>query len=273
MLDRLNKSRKKACALSLLLTIVVVILTALLIYLVRKSFIFAFFGIIVLIAGLYLLSNFIVIPKYNKIKASIISMSIKDELNNVECQYIKPFTHDLSVFFNINNMSYTNPISFDYNNYKFLVEDFIIKEKIKGQKKEQITFQGKFIKVNIKNLFNKDTVAIPNFCHESKEFENKFSTHFKNATLKSNTTFKGKYLSNNDDKNDLIKIASIFERINNFHLLIYKGDVLTIMLKEKCEKFEFNLQNEITLEILEKAKISFKGLNDVLIKIKEINNG
>ena len=57
-----------------------------------------------------------------------------------------------------------------------------------------------------------------------------------------------------ENKNDLYVIANIFEKIENFHLLIYKNNNLYILVKEKNNPFEFNLQNEITLDTIEMSK-------------------
>lgn len=271
MLEKLNRKRKNACLLSLIITIIIIILVIIVVGFSYKNFLFAVLGAFLLIIGLYFLSKLIVIPKYNKVKEEIINYSIKIKDCDVATNYSKSFSTPISVYFDLSKMSYTNPIKFKINNIETQVEDFIIKDKI-NSKKEQIIFKGKILQINNIDLFSKDTLAFPSSFHETKEFELKTREHFKNAILKSVTTYNGKYITNNENKNDLYVIANIFEKIDNFHLLIYKNNNLYILVKEKNNPFEFNLQNEITLDTIEMSKKCYKQFNDIINALKENKN-
>lgn len=259
MLEELNKKREKICKKSQILTFVIVAITVLCVALTIKHFLFGLLGGFLLVISLYYLSKKYVIPEYNKVKAEIINSSLKE---NTVTTYIESFKTPLDIFFDIINMSYTNPLKINYRDLNFNVEDFLITE---GNKKgAKVLFRGKIIEIEIKDLFTKDVLALPSFFHEFKNFEDKVYDHFKNAEFSLNYTFKGKYLSNTKEKEDLNKIATIFSEIENFHIILYKNNKLSIMIKERENPFECELQKEITNKTIDNAKRSYKEVKKII---------
>lgn len=259
MLDELNKKREKICKKSQILTFIIVAITVICVALTVKHFLFGLLGGFLLIISLYYLSKKYVIPEYNKVKSEIINSTFK---NNTTTTYIESFKSPLDIFFDIINMSYTNPLNINYNNLNFKVEDFLITE---GNKKgAKVLFKGKILELEIENLFTKDVLALPSFFHEFKNFEETVYDHFKNAEFNLNYTFKGKYLTNTKEKEDLLKIATIFNEIENFHIILYKNNKLSIMIKERENPFECELQKEITNKTIDTAKRSYKEIKKII---------
>ena len=58
-----------------------------------------------------------------------------------------------------------------------------------------------------------------------------------------------------------IKLALTIE---NFHLLLYKNNKLSIMIKEKEAAFECQLQEEITNKTLDNARRSYSEVKKIL---------
>lgn len=260
MNEELNKKREKICKKSQIMTFIIVAIAVLCVALTIKHFLFGLLGGFILIISLYYLSKKYVIPEYNKIKAEIINHTLKIE--NSKTTYIESFKNPLDIFFEIINMSYTNPIQIESNDLKFKVEDFVITDdKKKGAK---VTFKGKIIEIEKENLFTKDVLAVPSFFHEFKNYEEKVYDHFRNAEFNLNYTFKGKYLTNTKEKEDLNKIAALFNEIENFHILLYKNNKLSIMIKEKEQPFECELQKEITNKTIDNAKKSYQETRKIL---------
>ena len=269
MLEELNKKREKICKISQTLTFIIVAITILLVALSSKHFLFGIFGGLILVICLYLLSKLIVMPKYNLIKAELIQNVITKERENIKCSFIESFKNPLDIFFDIINMSYTNPIRIEYKDLNIDVQDFVITEN--KARKAKILYKGKIIQFEIENFFTKEVLAIPDFLSDSKTFENKAKEHFQNANLELSLTSKGKYLSNTNDKNDLNKIATIFDKVDNFHLILYKNKKVSIMIKEKIEPFECSLQNEIDTKTVENCKKSYAEINKILNYIDKNN--
>lgn len=260
MLNELNNKREKICKKSQTMTFIIVAITVLCVALTIKHFLFGLLGGFILVISLYYLSKKYVIPEYNKIKAEIINHTLK--INDTTTTYNESFKSPLDIFFDIINMSYSNSVLITLNDLNFKVQDFVITE---GNKKgAKTTFKGKIIEVEIDDLFTKDVLAIPSFFHEYRSFESSAYEHFKNAEFNLNYTFKGKYLTNTKEKDDLTKIASIFNEIENFHLLLYKNNKLSIMIKEKEAAFECQLQEEITNKTLDNARRSYSEVKKIL---------
>ena len=260
MLKELNNKREKICKKSQTMTFIIVAITVICVALTIKHFLFGLLGGFILIISLYYLSKKYVIPEYNKIKAEIINHTLKIE--NTKIDYDESFKSPLDIFFDIVNMSYTNPLLIESNDLKFKVEDFVITE---GNKKgAKPIFKGKIIETEISNLFTKDVLAVPSFFHEYRTFESSVYEHFKNAEFNLNYTYKGKYLTNTKEKENLTKIATIFNEIENFHLLLYKNNKLSIMIKEKEVAFECQLQEEITNKTLDNARRSYSEVKKIL---------
>lgn len=266
MINELNIKRKKATKLSLIITIIIILLTVLIVSFSYKHFLFAIFGGLFLIISLYILSKFLIIPKYDLIKADLISFSLKTN-KNIKCQRIKSFVSPINAFFDLSNMSYVNPYSFNKYNLTYDVEDFVITKK---RKKNVVNkeFQGKIIKIQINNYFSKEVLAIMDNNQDTKHFVNIANEHFKNATLSSRMTPNGKYLTNTNNKDDLRKIGLLFSNIDGFNMILYKNNVLSIMIKQKEQPFEFNLQNEIDLNTIELAKKCYLDVDKIISNMK-----
>lgn len=269
MIEKLNKQRKKATSLSLVVILIVVLLAIVSALLSKIHFLFTLFGILLLIICLYLFSKYIIIPKYDDIKGQMIVNSLK--LNkNLRCLRIKSFVSPINILFDVVDMSYTNPFRFIKDNINLDVEDFVITKK--ERKKVAVrSFHGKIMQVNLTNYFSKDILAILDNNQDTKIFMTKANEHFKNAKLVSQMTPNGKYLTNTTNKDDLRKIGLLFDNIEMFNILLYKNNILTLMIKQKEEPFEFNLQNEIDFNTLDKAKKCYCDVDKILSVIKGEN--
>ena len=71
-----------------------------------------------------------------------------------------------------------------------------------------------------------------------------------------------------DTKDDLRKIGLLFNNIDNFNMILYKNNVLSIMIKQKEQPFEFNLQNEIDLNTIDLAKKCYLDVDKIISAMK-----
>lgn len=266
MIKQFNKKRKKATRLSLIVILIVILLAAISTLLSKIHFLFTILSILLLVTLLYLFSKFLIIPKYDEIKCDIIKYSIKNS-NYVNCKRIKSSVTVFNIFFNVNDLSYINPFRFYNDKFSLDVEDFVITKK---RKKNVVNkeFQGKIIKIQINNYFSKEVLAIMDNNQDTKHFVNIANEHFKNATLSSRMTPNGKYLTNTNNKDDLRKIGLLFSNIDGFNMILYKNNVLSIMIKQKEQPFEFNLQNEIDLNTIELAKKCYLDVDKIISNMK-----
>ena len=266
MLEEINKKREKICRVSQIFTFILVIVAVVLVLYTAEVFLLGLLGGLLLVVLLYIVSKKIIIPKYNIVKAELINLAIKKDRENITCEFIDSFKSPLDVFFDVVNMSYTNPIRINYKDYKIEVEDFVISER--KARRASVTYKGKIIQFEANNLFTKELLAIPDFSNDSKTFQKEAIEHFKNAELKPMLTSKGKYLTNTTDRNDLNNIAVLFDKVDNFHLILYKNNKVSIMIKEKIEPFECPLQKEIDNKTLENCKKAYSEVNKILCFIE-----
>lgn len=262
MLEEINKKREKICRISQILTFILVIIAIVLVLLTAEVFLLGLAGGLFLVFLLYIVSKKIIIPKYNIVKAELISLAIKKDRENITCEFIESFKNPLDVFFDTINMSYTNPIRINYKDIKLEVEDFVVTEK--KTRRASIVYKGKIIQFEVDNFFSKEVLAIPDFSGDFKEFQKKAKEHFRNASFELMLTSKGKYFTNTKDKNDLYKISILFDKIDNFHFILYKNNKVSIMIKEKIAPFECPLQKEIDNKTLEDAKKAYSEVNKIL---------
>lgn len=262
MLEEINKKREKICRLSQILTFSLVLVAVLLILFTSEMFLLSILGCLVLVTLLYFISKKVIIPKYNIVKAELIDLAIKKDRENISSEFINSFKSQLDVFFDVVNMSYTNPIRIKYKGLNIDVEDFIVTDS--KVRKANIIFKGKIIQFEVNDFFSKEILAIPDFLNDSKTFQKKANHHFKNVELKPSLTYKGKYVTNTDHKDDLNKIAILFDKVDNFHLIMYKNNKVSILIKEKIEPFEWPLQKEIDSKTLENCKKAYSEVNKIL---------
>ena len=262
MLEEINKKREKICRISQIFTFILVIVAIVLVLLTAEVFLLGLLGGLLLVVLLYVVSKKIIIPRYNIVKGELINLAIKKDREDITTEYIDSFKSQLDVFFDVVNMSYTNAIRIKYKGLDIDVEDFVVTER--KVRKASVTYKGKIIQFSQENFFSKEILAIPDFLNDSKEFQNTAKEHFKNANLVLSLTGKGKYLTNTSIKEDLYKISSLFDKVDNFHLILYKNNKVSIMIKEKVEPFECPLQKEIDVHTLENCKKAYAEVNKIL---------
>lgn len=266
MIKQFNKKRKKATTLSLIVIIIVIALAFLSALLSKIHFLFTILCISLLMILLYFFSKLLIIPKYDAIKSEIIQHSLKNS-SYVKCKRIKSYVSVFNLFFTFSNLSYINPFRFYNNKFNIDVEDFVITKK---ERKKVATrqYHGKIIRIEINNYFSKDILAIMDNNQDTKHFVNIAKEHLSNATLSSYMTPNGKYITNTNNKDDLRKIGLLFNNIDNFNMILYKNNVLSIMIKQKEQPFEFNLQNEIDLNTIDLAKKCYLDVDKIISAMK-----
>lgn len=266
-IDALNKKRKRICALSLTLTIIIMVIGVFMIILGMHNTYFFIGGPVFIIVFLFLLSKFLIMPKYEDLRIEIIKEIFFIRKCNYQISKSQEKFNELGDYYDNKflKLSSKQEIRINENIYKYV--DFDLMQK-KGLKNYYSDLSGKIIKFdNI--LKNKEPFAfILANNQESDKYVTFLKDNFKN--INENVTSLKRYKPYVALYNDYfpLEILNIIDEIDGFNCIISNGKEIIIISLEKRINLEFRLQDELKNNNL----IDYKNAINSLLKVLEKAN-
>ena len=266
-IEALNKKRKRICALSLTLTILIMIVGGIMIILGMHNTYFFVGGPVFIIVFLFLLSKFLIMPKYEDLRIEI----IKNIFSIIKCNYqiskSKEKFNELGNFYDNKYLKFSTKQQITINNVVYKFVDFDLMQK-KGLKNYNSDLSGKIIKFD--NLLNnKEPFA---FILSNNQESDKYITFLKDnfRNINENITSIKRYKPYTALYNDYlpIEILNVIDEIDGFNCIISNENEIIIISLEKRINLEFRLQDELTNNNL----VDYKNAINSLLRILEKTN-
>lgn len=266
-IDALNRKRKRICALSLTLTILIMIVGGIMIILGMHNTYFFVGGPVFIIVFLFLLSKFLIMPKYEDLRIEI----IKNIFSIIKCNYqiskSKEKFNELGNFYDNKYLKFSTKQQITINNVVYKFVDFDLMQK-KGLKNYYSDLSGKIIKFD--NLLkNKEPFA---FILSNNQESDKYITFLKDnfRNINENITSIKRYKPYTALYNDYlpIEILNVIDEIDGFNCIISNENEIIIISLEKRINLEFRLQDELTNNNL----VDYKNAINSLLRILEKTN-
>ena len=266
-IDALNRKRKRICALSLTLTILIMIVGGIMIILGMHNTYFFVGGPVFIIVFLFLLSKFLIMPKYEDLRIEI----IKNIFSIIKCNYqiskSKEKFNELGNFYDNKYLKFSTKQQITINNVVYKFVDFDLMQK-KGLKNYYSDLSGKIIKFD--NLLkNKEPFA---FILSNNQESDKYITFLKDnfRNINENITSIKRYKPYTALYNDYlpIEILNVIDEIDGFNCIISNENEIFIISLEKRINLEFRLQDELTNNNL----VDYKNAINSLLRILEKTN-
>ena len=128
-IDVLNKKRKGICALSLTLTIVIIVIGAFMLILGMYNTFFFILAPIFIIVFLYLLSKFLIIPKYETLRINIIEEILKNRNKNYKIIKSKEKFDELKNYYDYKQLKLSSKQQLTIKNIDYSYVNFELLEK------------------------------------------------------------------------------------------------------------------------------------------------
>ena len=238
----INKERNKICLISMLFTLIFVSFYVVSIILFSSISLFIpLIGGVILLVLLYLLSSLYVMKKYMILKANVISLAINKELKTLKITHNEDKKDYLYNFYKKEDLTYKSKLTLFYNNHNIELEEFEITSK-RDFKSNKVVLAGKHLRINL--LKNVDDVV---FIKSNESETEKYVDFHSYIYSKKDDNFsldKKRYVCmyNTKVNSELLKV---FDKINDFHILSIKDDIVDIIFIDKTPIFDFKLQKNI----------------------------
>ena len=266
-IDALNKKRKRICALSLTLTILIMIVGGIMIILGMHNTYFFVGGPVFIIVFLFLLSKFLIMPKYEDLRIEI----IKNIFSIIKCNYqiskSKEKFNELGNFYDNKYLKFSTKQQITINNVVYKFVDFDLMQK-KGLKNYYSDLSGKIIKFDNLLKIKEPFAFILSNNQESDKYITFLKDNFRN--INENITSIKRYKPYTALYNDYlpIEILNVIDEIDGFNCIISNENEIIIISLEKRINLEFRLQDELTNNNL----VDYKNAINSLLKILEKTN-
>ena len=266
-IEALNKKRKRICALSLTLTILIMIVGGIMIILGMHNTYFFVGGPVFIIVFLFLLSKFLIMPKYEDLRIEIIKNIFSIRKCNYQISKSKEKFNELGNFYDNKYLKFSTKQQITINNVVYKFVDFDLMQK-KGLKNYYSDLSGKIIKFD--NLLkNKEPFA---FILSNNQESDKYITFLKDnfRNINENITSIKRYKPYTALYNDYlpIEILNVIDEIDGFNCIISNENEIIIISLEKRINLEFRLQDELTNNNL----VDYKNAINSLLRILEKTN-
>lgn len=266
----LNKKRKFIKFISVSLTILIVVIATIFLIIGNYNTYFYIASPIILIAGLFILAKFLVIPKYENLKMEILKSFLNDRYHDVKIKKHKDYFKYMDNF-------YDNKITKKDNLYSIIIKGQEFKTLIYNKrftKNSAVTFDfsGIVISCDLNKKLNEATYIRLNE-KNSTQIINFLEGSYKNYddSLSSNKKYY-RYGVYYNDKYDL----EIIDLFNDFPgpNLIKIDDKFMAIIDTKIRPIEFKIQDNLTsnniIDFKNQCEPLFKLL-DVLLKWRDSN--
>ena len=266
-IEALNKKRKRICALSLTLTILIMIVGGIMIILGMHNTYFFVGGPVFIIVFLFLLSKFLIMPKYEDLRIEI----IKNIFSIRKCDYkiskSKEKFVELGNFYDNKYLKLSTKQQITINNVVYKFVDFDLMQK-KGLKNYYSDLSGKIIKFDNLLKIKEPFAFILSNNQESDKYITFLKDNFRN--INENITSIKRYKPYTALYNDYlpIEILNVIDEIDGFNCIISNENEIIIISLEKRINLEFRLQDELTNNNL----VDYKNAINSLLRILEKTN-
>ena len=266
-IDALNKKRKRICALSLTLTILIMIVGGIMIILGMHNTYFFVGGPVFIIVFLFLLSKFLIMPKYEDLRIEIIKNIFSIRKCNYQISKSKEKFVELGNFYDNKYLKLSTKQQITINNVVYKFVDFDLMQK-KGLKNYYSDLSGKIIKFNNLLKIKEPFAFILSNNQESDKYITFLKDNFRN--INENITSIKRYKPYTALYNDYlpIEILNVIDEIDGFNCIISNENEIIIISLEKRINLEFRLQDELTNNNL----VDYKNAINSLLKILEKTN-
>ena len=263
-IDVLNKKRKSICRLSLTFTVITVVIGVLMLFIGTVNTYFFIGAPVFVIIFLYILSKFLIIPKYEDLRIDILNGILANKNKEYKISKSKEKFDELSNYYDIKFVKFSSKQQILLNKTSYDFVDFDLMQK-KGLKNYYSDLSGKIFKFK-NTLNNKEPFAFISLNNqETNKYVNFLKDNFKN--INENITSLKRYKPYVALYNDYLplEVLNAFEEINGFNCIIANKDEIIVIDLEKSIKLEFRLQDELTSNNL----IDYKNAVSALLKILE----
>lgn len=266
-IEALNKKRKRICALSLTLTILIMIVGGIMIILGMHNTYFFVGGPVFIIVFLFLLSKFLIMPKYEDLRIEIIKNIFSIRKCNYQISKSKEKFVELGNFYDNKYLKLSTKQQITINNVVYKFVDFDLMQK-KGLKNYYSDLSGKIIKFNNLLKIKEPFAFILSNNQESDKYITFLKDNFRN--INENITSIKRYKPYTALYNDYlpIEILNVIDEIDGFNCIISNENEIIIISLEKRINLEFRLQDELTNNNL----VDYKNAINSLLKILEKTN-
>ena len=266
-IDALNRKRKRICALSLTLTILIMIVGGIMIILGMHNTYFFVGGPVFIIVFLFLLSKFLIMPKYEDLRIEIIKNIFSIRKCNYQISKSKEKFVELGNFYDNKYLKFSTKQQITINNVVYKFVDFDLMQK-KGLKNYYSDLSGKIIKFDNLLKIKEPFAFILSNNQESDKYITFLKDNFRN--INENITSIKRYKPYTALYNDYlpIEILNVIDEIDGFNCIISNENEIIIISLEKRINLEFRLQDELTNNNL----VDYKNAINSLLKILEKTN-
>ena len=266
-IDALNKKRKRICALSLTLTILIMIVGGIMIILGMHNTYFFVGGPVFIIVFLFLLSKFLIMPKYEDLRIEIIKNIFSIRKCNYQISKSKEKFNELGNFYDNKYLKFSTKQQITINNVVYKFVDFDLMQK-KGLKNYYSDLSGKIIKFDNLLKIKEPFAFILSNNQESDKYITFLKDNFRN--INENITSIKRYKPYTALYNDYlpIEILNVIDEIDGFNCIISNENEIIIISLEKRINLEFRLQDELTNNNL----VDYKNAINSLLRILEKTN-
>jgi hypothetical protein len=266
-IDALNRKRKRICALSLTLTILIMIVGGIMIILGMHNTYFFVGGPVFIIVFLFLLSKFLIMPKYEDLRIEIIKNIFSIRKCNYQISKSKEKFDELGNFYDNKYLKLSTKQQIAINNVVYKFVDFDLMQK-KGLKNYYSDLSGKIIKFDNLLKIKEPFAFILSNNQESDKYITFLKDNFRN--INENITSIKRYKPYTALYNDYlpIEILNVIDEIDGFNCIISNENEIIIISLEKRINLEFRLQDELTNNNL----VDYKNAINSLLRILEKTN-
>ena len=266
-IDALNKKRKRICALSLTLTIIIMVIGVFMIILGMHNTYFFVGGPVFIIVFLFLLSKFLNMPKYEDLRIEIIKNIFSIRKCDYQISKSKEKFNELGNFYDNKYLKFSNKQQITINNVVYKFVDFDLMQK-KGLKNYYSDLSGKIIKFDNLLKIKEPFAFILSNNQESDKYITFLKDNFRN--INENITSIKRYKPYTALYNDYlpIEILNVIDEIDGFNCIISNENEIIIISLEKRINLEFRLQDELTNNNL----VDYKNAINSLLRILEKTN-
>ena len=266
-IDALNRKRKRICALSLTLTILIMIVGGIMIILGMHNTYFFVGGPVFIIVFLFLLSKFLIMPKYEDLRIEIIKNIFSIRKCNYQISKSKEKFVELGNFYDNKYLKLSTKQQITINNVVYKFVDFDLMQK-KGLKNYYSDLSGKIIKFDNLLKIKEPFAFILSNNQESDKYITFLKDNFRN--INENITSIKRYKPYTALYNDYlpIEILNVIDEIDGFNCIISNENEIIIISLEKRINLEFRLQDELTNNNL----VDYKNAINSLLRILEKTN-
>ena len=262
-INTLNKKRRITLLISVSLMIVIISISVVFLVLGMTNTYFFIAAPIFLIVFLFLLSKFIVIPQYEKIKLGIVSYHLNERYKDIKIEYSKVKFSILDDFYSATSTKKEQKYRIIIGNNKY---DTMLFTK-KYTKNSAITFDYSGFIISTDNFIDADDFAlVKQNAANSNQVINFLKDNYKNINNDVASSRKYYRYTLMYGENPVYELADLFDDFDGFNMLVKKDDKLIFIIDTKVTPISFKLQYKIEKNNL----IDFKNNLSPLYKIIDI---